>query len=55
MTERKPWQYKGVTVFPAGINSSGIRWTANMGIGITLRAENKQEMRQLITQHLQKR
>ena len=45
---RKPWEYKGVTVLPADRNSSGIRWTANAGIGCTLKADTKAGMRELI-------
>jgi len=46
---RKPWFYKGVTVLPADRNASGIRWTANAHIGITLKADTKEGMRALIT------
>ena len=28
----KPRTYKGVTIWPAGMNSSGIRWTAAGGL-----------------------
>lgn len=46
----KIWEYKGVVVFPAGLNSSGIRWSANAHVGMTLRADTKQGMRELITE-----
>ena len=49
------WTYKGIDVFPADINSSGIRWYARMGIGITLRADTKQGMRELINHNLKAR
>jgi hypothetical protein len=43
------WTYKGVNVYPASLNSSGIRWTALMGVGQCLRADTKEGMRRLIT------
>lgn len=50
---RKPWTYKGVDVFPADMNASGIRWYArNVGDAPTLRADTKQGMRDLITHTL---
>lgn len=42
------WTYKGVNVYPAPVNSSGVRWTANVEIGVTLRADTKQGMRAVI-------
>jgi hypothetical protein len=45
----KIWTYKSVIVFPASLNASGIRWTANCGVGYTLRADSKCEMRKLIS------
>ena len=45
-----PWTYKGVTVYPADLNSSGIRWYARTGAGICLRADTKQGIRALITE-----
>jgi hypothetical protein len=48
--ERKPWRYKGMDVFPADRNSSGIRWYARPGNGKVLRADTKDGMRQLITE-----
>jgi hypothetical protein len=42
------WTYYGVTVFPASKNASGIRWSANIGIGVCLRADTKAGMRELI-------
>lgn len=41
------WTYKGIDVFPAGRNTSGIRWYARTANGM-LRADSKQAMRQLI-------
>lgn len=41
------WTYKGIDVFRADINSSGIRWYARTPWGI-LRADTKQSMRELI-------
>lgn len=41
--KRTCWTYKGVNVFPAELNGSGIRWTA-----LGLRANTKEGMRQLI-------
>jgi len=53
---RKPWTYKGLWVFPADLNSSGIRWSARMGTGEGfLRASSKVEMRQLITTSIKRR
>lgn len=50
---RKPWTYKGVDVFPADMNASGIRWYArNVGDAPTLRADTKQGMRELVTSHI---
>ncbi len=50
---RKPWTYKGFTVWPAARNSSGIRWYAMFipGIG-TVRADTKQGIRQLINEYV---
>lgn len=42
------WTYKGVDVFPADRNSSGIRWYARSYRGI-LRADTKKSMRNLIS------
>ena len=44
------WTYKGIDVFPADLNSSGIRWYARTGTGI-LRADSKASMRDLITRY----
>lgn len=41
------WTYKGIDVFPADRNSSGIRWYARTQNGI-LKADTKQGMKQLI-------
>ncbi len=46
----KGWMYKGVEVWPADRNSSGIAWYArSIFSSPTLRADTKQGMRQLIT------
>lgn len=52
---RSIWTYKGVTVYPASLNSSGIRWYARCLLdsaaqlnAYNLRADTKQGMRQLI-------
>jgi len=42
------WTYKGVTVYRADRNASGILWYARTGAG-TLRADSKQGMRSLIS------
>jgi hypothetical protein len=46
-----PWTYKGIDVYPADRNASGIRWYARPGTGSALRADTKASMRQLISQH----
>lgn len=44
------WTYKGVTVYRADWNASGIRWYARTGNGTgVLRADTKQGMRSLIS------
>lgn len=43
------WIYKGIVVFGADRNGSGIRWYARNGSGLTLRADTKAGMRRLIT------
>jgi len=43
--------YKGITIERAGINSSGIRWTASTGSGITLKADTLAGMKKLISAH----
>lgn len=48
----KFWNYKGLTVYPADRNSSGIRWYCRTGSGRTLRADTKATMRDLITIYL---
>ncbi len=45
------WTYKGVDIFRADRNSSGIRWYARTGAGI-LRADSKASMRELINENL---
>lgn len=52
---RTLWTYKGVNVFPADRNASGIRWYARMGLGFTLRADTKESMRHLITHEVDTR
>lgn len=47
----KNWTYKGINVYPADRNSSGIRWTA-LGPNGRLRADTMQGMKQLITEAL---
>jgi hypothetical protein len=47
--QRAMWTYKGVDVFPADRNSSGIRWYARTP---HLRADSKASMRQLINENL---
>jgi hypothetical protein len=51
MSERKPWTYKGIDVWPADRNSSGIRWYARVPNAPTLRADTKDGMRELITRY----
>lgn len=51
-TDLPPWKYKRVNVYPATLNSSGIRWYAREGWGYTLRADTKEGMRQLIRKQL---
>lgn len=48
------WTYKGIDVFPADRNSSGIRWYARVPWDDTpvLRADSKAAMRALITETL---
>ena len=42
------WTYKGIDIFRADPNCSGIRWYAWTDAG-TLKADTKQGMRQLIS------
>ncbi len=49
------WTYKGVDVFPADRNSSGIRWYARAGLGYTLRADSKASMKGLISDELSRK
>lgn len=44
------WTYKGIDIFPADFNSSGIRWMAWTDWG-TLRADTKTGMRGLINHY----
>lgn len=44
---RASWVYKGVDVYPASSNSSGVRWYARTDYGI-LRADTRDGMKQLI-------
>ena len=43
--------YKGVAIYPAGINSSGIRWTARVN-GRLLRADTLNGIRAIISDAL---
>jgi len=43
------WTYKGINVWPADVNGSGIRWEAMTPWG-RFRADTKQSMRQLINE-----
>lgn len=45
------WTYKGIDVFRADMNTSGIRWYARTRWGV-LRADTKASMRHLITAKL---
>jgi hypothetical protein len=51
------WTYKGIDIFPADRNASGIRWCSRDTSGIPaappiLRADSKQGMRDLINHYL---
>lgn len=46
------WTYKGIDVFGADLNASGIRWYARTPNG-TLRADTKESMRHLINEYLE--
>lgn len=46
------WTYRGVDVFPADRNSSGIRWYARTSSAPVLRADTKASMRELITREV---
>ena len=48
------WTYKGVNIYPANRNGSGIRWYAYTGRGYSLRADTKASMRQLINREKSK-
>jgi len=41
-------QYMGVTIERAGMNASGIRWTASMGTGRVLKADTLAGIKELI-------
>lgn len=45
---RKARIYKGVVVFPADGNASGIRWTARTGNGVALRSQTLAGIKNLI-------
>lgn len=49
-SKRSPWRYKGIDVYPAELNGSGIAWYARPGTGQALRADSKRSMRELITE-----
>ena len=52
MKPRVPWAYKGVKVYPARPNATGIRWTSAPVDGIgQLHADTKAGMRDLITHY----
>jgi len=54
------WTYKGVDIYPAGRNMSGLRWTATIAddrrfsesTPPNLMADTKQGMRELINHYL---
>ena len=49
---RQHWSYKGIDIYPADQNASGIRWYARMaGAPATLRADTKASMRRLINHY----
>lgn len=49
------WTYRGINVYPADRNASGVRWIASTGSGMKLRADTKEGMRQLIRSSKAKR
>lgn len=53
--DTQAWEHRGIVVFPAGPNSSGIHWTANAHTGYILKADTKQSMRDLIARELKRR
>lgn len=55
MPKREPWTYKGIDIYPADPNTSGIRWHARIPDSPTVnsfRADTKEGMRELINDHL---
>lgn len=55
MTMHRPWTYKGIDIWPADPNSSGIRWYARMPDEPKLRADTKTSMRELINHCLSRK
>lgn len=53
--QRKIWEYRGQVIFPANRNASGIRWNCSMKVGIILKTDTKQEMKELIRENLEKK
>lgn len=48
---RKMWTYKGVDIYPADINGSGMRWYARTEWGL-IRSDTKVSMRVAISSHI---
>lgn len=46
--------YLGINIYPASPNSSGIRWYARTGAGLTLKADTLAGIKELIREHLKK-
>lgn len=51
MATREVRTYKGVNLWPAGQNDSGIRWTATVN-GKNLRADTLAGIKELVTEEL---
>lgn len=49
----QPREYRGVIIFPAERNSSGIRWTARMDKGYALRSDTLEGIKELIRKEVQ--
>ncbi len=47
------WTYKGIDIYPADRNSSGIRWYARTSQG-NLRTDTKEGMKQMINERIVK-
>ncbi len=55
-SQRSFWTYKGLDVFPADRNSSGINWYSRTGSGEgVLRSDTKDGMKQLINEYVRER